>query len=198
METFEKILDETNKFLDDMDLFKIKLPPKGEELLDFVEKFLGIKHRWALAFAHYNYQVENGGHIQYIDNRYVEEIETLFNAISFYYQIEKSNEVNEMYNILIEFEKLGIPEDYDSEEEVEIECPDCRGDGEQPDTEGELCKCCDGKGYIIETETYDGWEEFHELSEPLDKRYYRIENRLEIFDDILNKAEEYMVLCYLD
>lgn len=186
----QKLLDEIFEFVDNTEeLFEIP-NIKSDEFLDLIEKVYSYKHRAALILAQYNQQVENGGHRQYHDNGYDFKVNELIKIIQF----GKDNihkDFEKIYNIIIDFDDIGTPEDYESFEEIVVGCEYCDGIGYIGDDEDELiCQHCEGDGRIFEVDEIDGFEEFSNLCEPLDHKYYNIKNRLELYNELLSKIEK--------
>lgn len=181
----QKLLDEINELLNSLDPL-IKLPPmKGEEFRDFIENTLSFKHRVALVLAHFNYQVENGGYIQYLDNNYGDEIPEVEYAMWFGADQVDSEKFSELCKVVYEYMSLGEPHEYDEVFEEQEMCLECGGSGEN--NSGDFCTFCGGDGYFEVEEEIDGWTEFSKMTNPLDSRYYKIENRLELFNQLLEK-----------
>lgn len=195
MDLHEKLIDEVDKFLNSLVDIGITTPLSFKhnpfEYYNFIEKYLGYAHRAAIILAHYNYQVENGGHIQYIDNGYgleLPEVTDIFEFGKRYIHYD----FKQLFDIVESVNDLGKPEDYNEIEEYEDPCPCCDDHGEVEDEDEEIITCyeCGGEGYFSGTDEFDGHYEFQKLTDPLDKKYYKIKNRLDLFNQLLSEYQK--------
>lgn len=157
-----------------------KVNVKYESILLWINKEYGILAAFAMQLAKYNYQVGNGGHIQYFDNGYASTTENNrnygFKNINLHDEfVNLFKELNmdtilphgkEAYNIISNFElEFYEPEEdcyfchgngdiecYTCNGEGKVDCEECYGSGENGD---EPCSNCDGEG-SIECEDCEG------------------------------------------
>lgn len=156
------------------------------DILKYANKKFGNVGELAILVKNYNYQVCNGGHLQYFDNGYCEENVGIFSdkdeSIPLHHRmiqlieilnIHHCNAVKPIYEVMCNF-NVEICEAY--EEEVEYICENCGGAGyiytdEFEETEEKCCEC-DGDGYIDDVEYYD--EDIYINNEDkLNKEYYK-------------------------
>jgi hypothetical protein len=145
---------------------------------EFVQS-LSPLYKAAVQLGNFNYQIGNGGFLQWHDNGYSEDLKDLLiickrgrsQGIQIFEEVEK---------LLREFQDLGVPEEYDDTEMSSIPCH-CDGDP--------LCDDCDGLGYIEEEMFIDGFQEFADRIRELklDSRYYQLGD-----NDVLNAYQEFL------
>ena len=144
-----------------------------DNIIDFVKNKFGNIPLFALLLAKYNYQVENGGHLQYYDNGYASAKSRGFGGTyenidvhEDFVELFKELEMDEILKNGKEALKIIKDFDLDLESEIEkcsncdgsgrencsrcggdgvIECPECGGDGEIDDEE---CSNCGGDGVL--------------------------------------------------
>lgn len=144
------------------------------EIVEWTENNLGLLPTFALMLGKYNYQVGNGGHLQYFDNGYAsstslgfghdykdidlhEDFVHLFKELDI---INKLKSGQKAYNVISKFE-LDL---YDESDDCDycngsgredcfscngngkIDCEECGGSGEND--EGETCTNCNGDGEV--------------------------------------------------
>jgi len=151
--------------------------------LEVIEKYFTPLHRIAVQLGNFNYQVENGGFFQWYDNKYAgEDLDDIIDILekSVEFGIEGADKI---LKLLYQFRDLGDVNDYSSIETVE--CPECRFFTEHEDE----CPECGDEGWIDQPN--DPYEEFYYAikSLDLDSKYYDIENRLDIYNQILKNFE---------
>lgn len=124
-----------------------------EEMIEKMDKDFGYKFALLLLLGGYNYQVCNGGHIQYWDNGYASVGSSGFGGD------HKDTELH--YKMIEWFKKAGLDNTLfgkkildimESAEDVfedmldDPKCSDCNGEGEVEDT----CYDCNGDGQIYD------------------------------------------------
>lgn len=137
-----------------------------DEIVHYIIRKFGYLIALSLLLSKYNYQVGNGGHLQYYDNGYAsddrkgENIEIHDKFVELFKELKMDKilpDGEKAYNIINSFE-------LDLEDELEpcncndgyndcytcsgngvIDCPECNGDGEIDDEE---CNNCRGDGTI--------------------------------------------------
>jgi len=154
-----------------------------------IAESLSPLHKIAVQLGNLNYQVENGGFMQWIDNGYCEE--DLYDLIDICNKaIElKINNFSMLLNLLNKVKEL-------PEEKTEIEeynCSHCHGMGyeeyEDEDDNGNIeivkedCDYCGGDGTI--TEEYDNREFIYDECNKLDKIYYEWEKVLTDMQELI-------------
>jgi len=139
---------------------------------DFVAA-LDETHRDAVLLGNLNYQVENGGFSQWVDNGHGVEISMVRAALR-RLGTEAAKAADAMLGRLEPHLSDGtdngwvMGEPYESDEP----CPDC--DGGTTD-EGEGCGTCGGGG---STTSYEEWSDGWDIAESLDDEYYAIKDSL--------------------
>lgn len=134
------------------------------DLLKNAEEKYGSIVKFAVLFGNYNYQVENGGHQQYYDNGYSDEISHGFfnkhhgrqgnfdTMISFFKQLSVEKDITESFKNLLVNKLLpffnGISFEIDDVEYEDVQCYECNGSGEIYTN----CDKCDGSGEIDDEE----------------------------------------------
>lgn len=143
-EVFQGLLNVIHSFWDDKMSY--------DNIIDFVKNKFGNIPLFALFLGKYNYQVENGGHMQYYDNGYASANSRGFGRT--YENIDIHEDFVELFKALAMdeiltngSEALDIIKDFDLDLENEIEtCSYCNGSGQ------ENCYTCNGNGVIDCTE----------------------------------------------
>lgn len=161
-----------------------KLWGKKDHYNDYLTK---VEHKYgplaemAVMLSKYNYQVCNGGHLQYFDNGYAsrgsngcfmanhEDIDNHEKLIKL---------VEEHLDIPLKEQLLKIMKDFEVDFDTEEDCDECGGLGrcEEEDGEGgttcETCYTCNGTG------TVDSRYARVIGGDPLDSRYYKINDKI--------------------
>lgn len=164
------------------------------ELLEYTRGRYGELAELAILIKNYNYQVENGGHLQYLDNGYCDGKIGAFSdkdkTIPLHHRMielfEKFNlhtteEGKPVYEVMQAFaNKLEIIEAYEEEYEEEWDCPYCDGSGYADEEEYELCGNCNGAGEFYET-VYEFYESEVYIPDYLDDDYYAVNQKFIAF-----------------
>jgi hypothetical protein len=154
-----------------------------------------LKHKAAVQLGNMNYQVENGGWVQWHENRYSDDLEdvitlarkgTALGVVGF----------DQIISILMDVRN--ILADMPATETTEEACAECEGAGyvlvesdEDDDSErSQRCPECRGRGYIEIEQAVDTWSYLAEATDDLDRRYYAIEHREAMFDELLHRFDE--------
>lgn len=149
-----------NNAIDEMDAVFAEYPHENRaDHIKIIAEKLSPFHAWLRLFADYNYQVENGGHMQYLSNGYhsstqrgcVEDISTNANLLGLLiqYSARYVDELPTMSSIIDIMKKIDIDietDEYeechncyqgtvteyneDLDEDEDIECPECYGEGQ--------------------------------------------------------------------
>ena len=154
---------------------------------DFLDLISDLE-REAVIFGNFNYQVENGGHSQWIGNGYASStIDDLIEFLKKTINTEISNLVadnleREVVSFVVKKEMKGCFDSYYEQEK----CCNCDGSGivengyhgyddddedDRDDDDYEYCEDCDGTG------TYENRPD-QDMIEKIDKEYYKINNEL--------------------
>lgn len=153
-----------------------------KDMIKWVENTYGDLAVLSILIGKYNEQVSNGGHIQYYDNNYAsiktegtKDIELHRKMVKLFEEQDFQNYIINKQEILDIISRFNIEID-DSETdificsecggsgEIEVECPECYGEGLGPDDES--CFRCEGTGVIQKTcPECDGTGEIEDTNE---------------------------------
>ena len=164
-------------------------------ILKYANAKFGVVGELAILVKNYNYQVENGGHLQYFENGYCQEEGGLFSnkdesiplhrrMVEFFVLFELDKQFPEVYEIMQSF-NVEIEPAY--EDVYDTDCYECDGTGYVLDADGfetgTECPHCDGSGIVEESEYY---EEEIIIDDNLDGRYYEVnDNFLKGFSEFI-------------
>lgn len=188
MENWQKIIDAVYEYWQNNDV-------SYGQVLEYANTTFGDIGELAILLKNYNYQVCNGGHLQYFENGYCQP-ETGFFAkkdydIPLHYRmielfekfgLYEAEQGKPIYDIMTRFNVLYEPGYY---EEYEETCGECDGNGYLEDDEEGLCPACGGDGYWQSEEYID--EQF-DIDGQLDDDYYEVNQPfLEYFEEFIGK-----------
>lgn len=181
------------KFVDEMDeVFNQHLDDNRLNQIKAVKEKLSLEHAFIRLFIDYDYQVCNGGHVQYVGNGYHStEQSGFFQDVSDNCNIHEelislSKEFFKKYPVKFSTDFIKIIEEFhieiDNEREIEEICLECQGSGcnEENEDEDEDCYECDGSGEIMVDNPNRGEIDSGTaiLFEELDDKYYKISDNL--------------------
>lgn len=181
------------KFVDEMDdVFNQHLDDNRLNQIKAVKEKLSLEHAFIRLFLDYDYQVCNGGHVQYVGNGYHStEQSGFFQDVSDNCNIHEelislSKEFFKKYPVKLSTDFIKIIEEFhidiDDEREIEETCHECQGDGYNPENEDEYEDCyeCDGSGMVMVDNQNRGEIDSGTaiLFEELDDKYYKISDNL--------------------
>lgn len=147
---------------------------------------ISLAQREAVMLGNMNYQVENGGWEQWVDNGYCIHAHDLMDVLE-NIGTENAKTTITMIRDIVPFIDFNIrtkawsANRWICEENIEIvetDCPDCSGDDSS-------CRICEGKGYIEEEETEE-YCEGHDIARNNDKKYYKLNH------DLMDEIENYL------
>jgi hypothetical protein len=182
----QSYFDETNETIE-----SLKGKDRLEQMEDITKDYSYI-HALLILLRDYHYQVNNGGHMQYVDNSY----HTTEGNGFFANATINDNIHQELISLMERFisenetqycdDELSIMKDMklsiDTEESSEEQCSECNGQGtiEDDGEDDEDCDYCDASGYVDEPnpEYKELDYDTHELFSKLDTRYYAINDNV--------------------
>lgn len=147
-------------------------------------------HQVSVRLGNLNYQVENGGFVQWEDNEYaMEDINSLLSICDKGIHLGIA-EFKTLKHILLDYKN--IPE-FKHNNDTDV-CGECSGDGEVQDYDDEdkeitvSCSECLGNG-VIEIES-DNDDERQSLFEKLDDKYFLIDNLVGKMNELIERWDE--------
>ena len=155
--------------------------------LEMADSFSPI-HVAAVQLGNLNYQVENGGFLQWWDNGYKkEDIHDLIEMCKKGILLNIEN-FQRLYDILNQINDF--PENLDEISYTKYTCSNCGGEGVIEDWDDSQVDCeeCCGDGYIEEEEYVNEWVK-DELNK-FDKTYYNYDGWLKDFQQLINRFDE--------